>query len=231
MTMETSRGWSLLPPHFVTLVLLLLSNEKVWGVTSFTGGDAMRKPNCVVNTLVRGGGELHSTTSRESTTSACGIVPNGSITQNFDQFGIRTRGGGLRLARSTTARFAAAVEGSEGDRGNQDDEEVTGSDELSVRGGEEEKPLGVWPCGDKLDMNLIKIALPCIANFAINPLIGAVDLFWINRMGNPLAIAGQAAANQIFSAAFWLTSFLPSGESAYFLVNSYNSMRSTLYRF
>jgi len=170
----------------------------------------MRKPNCVVNTLVRGGGELHSTTSRESTTSACGIVPNGSITQNFDQFGIRTRGGGLRLARSTTARFAAAVEGSEGDRGNQDDEEVTGSDELSVRGGEEEKPLGVWPCGDKLDMNLIKIALPCIANFAINPLIGAVDLFWINRMGNPLAIAGQAAANQIFSAAFWLTSFLPS---------------------
>ena len=69
-----------------------------------------------------------------------------------------------------------------------------------------------WPCGDELDRKLIKIALPCIANFAINPLVGAVDLFWINRMGNTLAVAGQAAANQIFSSAFWLTSFLPAGE-------------------
>lgn len=69
-----------------------------------------------------------------------------------------------------------------------------------------------WPCGDVLDKQLIKIALPCIANFAINPLVGAVDLFWINRMGNTLAVAGQAAANQIFSSSFWLTSFLPSGE-------------------
>lgn len=68
----------------------------------------------------------------------------------------------------------------------------------------------IWPCGDALDVKLIKIALPCIANFAINPLVGAVDLFWINRMGNTLAVAGQAAANQIFSSAFWLTSFLPS---------------------
>jgi len=206
MTMET-RGWSLLRAQFVTIVLLFLSDEKVCGVTSFTGGDAMRKPNCV-NTLVRGG-ELHSTTRRDSTTSACGIAPNESMTQNFDQFGIRKRGRvSQRLARSKAARFAAA-DGSEDNRGDKDDEEVTGSGELSVRGGEE-KTLGVWPCGDELDKNLIKIALPCIANFAINPLIGAVDLFWINRMGNPLAIAGQAAANQIFSAAFWLTSFLPS---------------------
>ena len=29
-------------------------------------------------------------------------------------------------------------------------------------------------------------------------------------MGNTLAVAGQAAANQIFTSAFWLTSFLPS---------------------
>ena len=69
-----------------------------------------------------------------------------------------------------------------------------------------------WPCGDELDKQLIKITLPCIANFAINPLVGAVDLFWINRMGNTLAVAGQAAANQIFTSSFWLTSFLPSGK-------------------
>lgn len=70
---------------------------------------------------------------------------------------------------------------------------------------------GIWPCFDELDGRLIKIALPVIANFAINPLIGAVDLFWINRMGNALAVAGQAAANQVFNSAFWLASFLPSG--------------------
>ena len=70
---------------------------------------------------------------------------------------------------------------------------------------------GIWPCFDELDGKLIKIALPVIANFAINPLIGAVDLFWINRMGNALAVAGQAAANQVFNSAFWLASFLPSG--------------------
>eukprot|EP00522_Entomoneis_paludosa_P012975 CAMPEP_0172447892 /NCGR_PEP_ID=MMETSP1065-20121228/7053_1 /TAXON_ID=265537 /ORGANISM="Amphiprora paludosa, Strain CCMP125" /LENGTH=544 /DNA_ID=CAMNT_0013199265 /DNA_START=230 /DNA_END=1861 /DNA_ORIENTATION=+ len=67
----------------------------------------------------------------------------------------------------------------------------------------------MWPCFDELDRRLIKIALPVIANFAINPLVGAVDLFWVNRMGNALAVAGQAAANQVFNSAFWVTSFLP----------------------
>jgi len=72
-----------------------------------------------------------------------------------------------------------------------------------------------WPSGDELDKRLIRIALPCIANFAINPLISAIDLIWINRIGNPLAIAGQAAANQVFNSLFWLTSFLPSGTDAF----------------
>mmetsp|Transcript_3174 Transcript_3174/g.4699 ORF Transcript_3174/g.4699 Transcript_3174/m.4699 type:complete len:552 (-) Transcript_3174:91-1746(-) len=66
-----------------------------------------------------------------------------------------------------------------------------------------------WPSFDALDAQLTKIALPCILNFAIAPLVGAVDLFWVNRMGTPLAVAGQAAANQIFNSAFFLASFLP----------------------
>ena len=68
----------------------------------------------------------------------------------------------------------------------------------------------VWPCLDELDRKLIKLAVPSIANFAINPLIGAVDLFWVGRMGNALALAGMAAANQVFNSAFWLFSFLPT---------------------
>jgi len=91
-------------------------------------------------------------------------------------------------------------------------------DGAAIRGGDAEPTdivagAPLWPCGDALDRRLTKIALPCIANFAINPLIGAVDLFWVNRMGNALAVAGQAAANQVFSSAFWLASFLPSGAS------------------
>ncbi|KAL7511312.1 hypothetical protein ACHAXN_008237 [Cyclotella atomus] len=69
--------------------------------------------------------------------------------------------------------------------------------------------LSIWPQFDDLDKRITKIALPCIANFAINPLIGFVDLFWVNRMGNALAVAGQAAANQVFSMAFWIVSVLP----------------------
>lgn len=88
--------------------------------------------------------------------------------------------------------------------------EVTTTTTTSVSAPVTNGEISAWPCMDSLDKRLIKIALPCIANFAINPLVGAVDLFWINRMGNTLAVAGQAAANQIFSSAFWLTSFLPS---------------------
>jgi MatE len=68
----------------------------------------------------------------------------------------------------------------------------------------------IWPCNDDLDRRLIILSLPVIANFAIGPLIGAVDLFWVNRMGDALAVAGQAASNQVFNSVFWLTSFLPS---------------------
>jgi len=68
----------------------------------------------------------------------------------------------------------------------------------------------IWPSGDALDRRLFEIALPVVANFAIGPLIGAVDLFWVNQMGNALAVAGQAAANQVFGSVFWLTAFLPS---------------------
>jgi Na+-driven multidrug efflux pump len=34
-------------------------------------------------------------------------------------------------------------------------------------------------------------------------------MFFIGKMNNPLAIAGTAAANQIFTSTFWVVSFLP----------------------
>ena len=52
------------------------------------------------------------------------------------------------------------------------------------------------PKGDALDATIAKTAVPSIANLAVIPLVGAVDTFFIGRMGNALALAGQGAANQ-----------------------------------
>ena len=40
--------------------------------------------------------------------------------------------------------------------------------------------------------------------------MGAVDTYWVGQMGDALALAGLSAANQVFSSAFWIISFLPS---------------------
>jgi hypothetical protein len=67
---------------------------------------------------------------------------------------------------------------------------------------------GLWPCLDELDKKLIMISIPMIINFSITPLVGANDLFWTNRMGNALAVAGQAAATQVFNSGFWVSCLL-----------------------
>jgi hypothetical protein len=113
------------------------------------------------------------------------------------------------LRRSTIlgAASAGAISGD-----GADNKEPSASTVQYIRGGDmAAAAVKKWPTMDALDKRLIKIALPCILNFAIAPLVGAVDLFWVNRMGNPLAVAGQSAANQVFNSAFWLASFLPSG--------------------
>ena len=74
------------------------------------------------------------------------------------------------------------------------------------------KKVSIFPCGDELDKRLMKIAIPMTITFLVTPLMGAIDLFWVNRMGNALAVAGQAASNQVYNTAFWLASFLPSGK-------------------
>lgn len=72
------------------------------------------------------------------------------------------------------------------------------------------KERSVFPRGDELDKRIFTLALPAVLNFALLPLVGAVDTFWIGRMKNALALAGQGAANQVFSSTFWIISFLPS---------------------
>ena len=63
---------------------------------------------------------------------------------------------------------------------------------------------------DNVDRLIYATALPLSAVFAIIPIAGALDLFWVNRLGDTLAVAGQSAANQVYNSAFWLFAFLPT---------------------
>ena len=83
---------------------------------------------------------------------------------------------------------------------------------VSVAVAEDAQPeaRGLWPCYDALDRRILALALPAVLNFAIAPLVGATDTLFVGRMGDPLALAGQGAANQLFSSAFWVLSFFPS---------------------
>ena len=69
--------------------------------------------------------------------------------------------------------------------------------------------LQSFPCGDSLDARIFTLALPAFINFLILPVTGAVDLFFIGKLGSALAAAGQAAANQVYSTAALLTNVLP----------------------
>ena len=81
---------------------------------------------------------------------------------------------------------------------------------LNIKDSKSNNGLRAFPCGDELDQRIFTILLPAIVNFAILPLVGAADTFFVGGMRNALALAGQGAANQIFSSAFWIISFLPS---------------------
>lgn len=72
------------------------------------------------------------------------------------------------------------------------------------------RPWGLWPCGDLLDRKIMGLALPAMLNLAIFPLTGAVDIYWVGRMGNAQVLAGMGAANQVFSTLFWSIAFLPA---------------------
>jgi putative MATE family efflux protein len=63
---------------------------------------------------------------------------------------------------------------------------------------------------DELDTTILKNAIPNILNLGVVPLVNAVDTFWVGRLGIPLALAGQAAANQASFTLYFLIAFLPT---------------------
>mgnify|MGYP003685618467 CR=1 FL=1 len=70
--------------------------------------------------------------------------------------------------------------------------------------------LSPLPSGDALDRKITSLALPAIVSFLILPISQATDLFWVGRMGEALAVAGQASANQMYSTLSWVTNTIPT---------------------
>lgn len=68
----------------------------------------------------------------------------------------------------------------------------------------------IWESLDDMDKLIATTTIPIAALFSIMPLVAATDIFWVNQLGDTLAVAAQAAGNQIYQSNFWLFSFLPS---------------------
>mmetsp|Transcript_70855 Transcript_70855/g.169648 ORF Transcript_70855/g.169648 Transcript_70855/m.169648 type:complete len:494 (-) Transcript_70855:140-1621(-) len=62
---------------------------------------------------------------------------------------------------------------------------------------------------DDLGKELRKVWVPAIFNSILPCIVGTVDLFWIGRLRDPIAVAGMGAANQIFNTVYTFMSFLP----------------------
>jgi putative MATE family efflux protein len=60
-----------------------------------------------------------------------------------------------------------------------------------------------------VDRLILTTSIPSMINLAV-PIVNSVDTFWVGRMGNALALAGQAAANQVFFTIFFLVNYLPT---------------------
>ena len=61
-----------------------------------------------------------------------------------------------------------------------------------------------------LDKLILRTLTPSAINMMVVPLVNSISTFWVGQMGNALALAGQAAANQAFFVLFFLISFLPT---------------------
>lgn len=64
--------------------------------------------------------------------------------------------------------------------------------------------------GDSLDSLIVKTSFPIVMNLMVVPLVNSVDTFWVGRLGQAKALAGQAAANQACFTLFFLIAFLPN---------------------
>jgi len=67
-----------------------------------------------------------------------------------------------------------------------------------------------WNRLDAMDKMIVGSTLPLLGLTSIVPLVTSADLFWVNQLGDTLAVSAQSAANTVYQFSFGLFSFLPS---------------------
>lgn len=86
---------------------------------------------------------------------------------------------------------------------------------------------------DAMDKMIIQNTLPLVGLTAIVPLLQSADLFWVNQLGDTLAVSAQSAANTLYQFSFGLISFLPSVTatliSRNFANNDFEKTENTLF--
>ena len=60
-----------------------------------------------------------------------------------------------------------------------------------------------------MDKQIMSLYAPSLGNLAVVPLTGAVDTFWVGRLGDAVSLAGQGVANQVFNSLFNILIFVP----------------------
>mmetsp|Transcript_44084 Transcript_44084/g.49771 ORF Transcript_44084/g.49771 Transcript_44084/m.49771 type:complete len:582 (+) Transcript_44084:187-1932(+) len=68
----------------------------------------------------------------------------------------------------------------------------------------------LWNRLDAMDKTIVSSTLPLMALTSVIPLMQCADLFWVNQLGDTLAVSSQSAANMVYQFSFGLFSFLPS---------------------
>lgn len=63
---------------------------------------------------------------------------------------------------------------------------------------------------DYIDNDIFRLSKATLLNYIMTPFIGAVDTFWISKLGNPEIIAGEGSADRLFSSIYHISSFAPS---------------------
>ena len=68
----------------------------------------------------------------------------------------------------------------------------------------------LWGRLDTMDKMIVSSTLPLAALTSVIPLMQAADLFWVNQLGDTIAVSAQSAANMVYQFSFGMFSFLPA---------------------
>jgi hypothetical protein len=68
----------------------------------------------------------------------------------------------------------------------------------------------LWDRLDTMDKMIVSSTLPLAALTSVIPLMQAADLFWVNQLGDTIAVSAQSAANMVYQFSFGMFSFLPA---------------------